>query len=253
MLMNPVVSSLNYSSTLERLSIKSDMQRQKIHPAKQRRQQQTFGTTFWKKLLKQELLFMSLFASACRRPSRSLQTQHATPLSKGRDWTRQWKPNYPIWFSVGVSIPNSQKLIEWVYREVEGYSRPEKHCEPIQHNSDLYSFHTTVGYKFYSSSHRLKTRRHWNTSGDIKQENVLFAKHYTWSLPLSKATVTASPTQVKDHCPPSFIPKIPHDMRLKSSFFWFQTTAGMLGSCMFVWIFIIGSILYIGLCSRALY
>ena len=50
---------------------------------------------------------------------------------------------------------NSQKLIERVYRKVEGYSRPEKHHEPIQHNSDLYNFHFTVGYKFYSSSHRL--------------------------------------------------------------------------------------------------
>ena len=52
-------------------------------------------------------------------------------------------------------MSNSQKLIEWMYREVEGYSRPEKHCGPIQHNWDLYNFHTTSGYKFYSSSHRL--------------------------------------------------------------------------------------------------
>ena len=37
-------------------------------------------------------------------------------------------------FSVGVSISNSQKLIEWLYREVEGYSRPEKHYESIQRN-----------------------------------------------------------------------------------------------------------------------
>ena len=37
-------------------------------------------------------------------------------------------------FLVGVSIANSQKLIEWVCREVEGYSRPEKHGEPNQHN-----------------------------------------------------------------------------------------------------------------------
>ena len=33
-----------------------------------------------------------------------------------------------------VLISNSQNLIEWVDREVEGYSRPEKHYEPIQHN-----------------------------------------------------------------------------------------------------------------------
>ena len=45
-------------------------------------------------------------------------------------------------------MSNSQKLIELVYREV-GYNRPEKHCELIQHNSDLFSFHTTVVYKFY--------------------------------------------------------------------------------------------------------
>ena len=37
-------------------------------------------------------------------------------------------------FLVGVSISNSQKLIEWIYREVGGYSRPEKHYEPILHN-----------------------------------------------------------------------------------------------------------------------
>lgn len=35
------------------------------------------------------------------------------------------------------------------------YSRPEKHEEPIQHNLDLHNFHTTVGYKFSSSSHKL--------------------------------------------------------------------------------------------------
>ena len=49
----------------------------------------------------------------------------------------------------------TQKLIEWIDKRVEGYSRPEKHHEPIQHNEDLYNFHTTAGYKFYSSSHRL--------------------------------------------------------------------------------------------------
>ena len=37
-------------------------------------------------------------------------------------------------FLVGVSISNSQKLIEWIDRKVEGYGRPEKHYEPIQHN-----------------------------------------------------------------------------------------------------------------------
>ena len=42
-------------------------------------------------------------------------------------------------------------------QKVEGYSRPEKHYEPVKHNEDLYSFHTTVGYKFCLSSHRLKT------------------------------------------------------------------------------------------------
>ena len=35
-------------------------------------------------------------------------------------------------FSVGVSIPNSQKLIEWIYSDIKGHSRPEKHCEPIK-------------------------------------------------------------------------------------------------------------------------
>ena len=54
-----------------------------------------------------------------------------------------------------VSIANSQKLIEWIDRKVEGYSRPEKHSKLIQHNQDLYNLHTTSGYKFYSSSHGL--------------------------------------------------------------------------------------------------
>jgi len=31
-------------------------------------------------------------------------------------------------------MSNSQKLVEWTDRKVEGYSRPEKHYEPIQHN-----------------------------------------------------------------------------------------------------------------------
>ena len=43
---------------------------------------------------------------------------------------------------VGLSISNSQKLIERIYRKVEGYSRPEKHHELVQY--DLYNFHTTV-------------------------------------------------------------------------------------------------------------
>ena len=58
-------------------------------------------------------------------------------------------------FLAGVSISSSQKLIEWIDRKVKGYSRSEKHYEPIQQNYDLYNFHTTAGYKFYSSSHRL--------------------------------------------------------------------------------------------------
>ena len=32
-------------------------------------------------------------------------------------------------FLVGVLISNLQKLIKWIYREVEGYSRSEKHYE----------------------------------------------------------------------------------------------------------------------------
>ena len=32
-------------------------------------------------------------------------------------------------FLVGVSILNFQKLIGWIDRKVEGYSRPEKHHE----------------------------------------------------------------------------------------------------------------------------
>ena len=31
-------------------------------------------------------------------------------------------------------MSNPQKLIEWIYREVEGYGRLEKHHEPIQHH-----------------------------------------------------------------------------------------------------------------------
>ena len=38
-------------------------------------------------------------------------------------------------FLVGVSISNSQKLTEWIYRKVEGYVKPENKCyELIQHN-----------------------------------------------------------------------------------------------------------------------
>ena len=37
-------------------------------------------------------------------------------------------------FLVGISISNPQKLIEWIASKVEGYDRPEKHCEPIQSN-----------------------------------------------------------------------------------------------------------------------
>ena len=40
-------------------------------------------------------------------------------------------------------------------RDVEEYSRPEKHYGPIRHNWNLYNYHTAVGYKFYSSYHRL--------------------------------------------------------------------------------------------------
>ena len=31
-------------------------------------------------------------------------------------------------------MSNSQKLIEWIYREVEAYSRLEKHYGPVPHN-----------------------------------------------------------------------------------------------------------------------
>ena len=37
--------------------------------------------------------------------------------------------------------------MEWIYREVEGYSRPEKHCEPIQHNFMLI-LHTILWKQF---------------------------------------------------------------------------------------------------------
>lgn len=43
-------------------------------------------------------------------------------------------------------MSDSQKLIEWICREVEGYSGLEKHCEPVPHNWDFIQ---------YSSSHRL--------------------------------------------------------------------------------------------------
>ena len=37
-------------------------------------------------------------------------------------------------FLVVILISSSQKLIEWIERKVEGYSRPGKHYELIQHN-----------------------------------------------------------------------------------------------------------------------
>ena len=36
-------------------------------------------------------------------------------------------------FSLSFNVKHSD-LIEWLYREAEGYGRPEKHDEPIQHN-----------------------------------------------------------------------------------------------------------------------
>ena len=38
-------------------------------------------------------------------------------------------------FLVGVSMTNSQKLIESIYSKAEGCSRRGKHHEPIQSNS----------------------------------------------------------------------------------------------------------------------
>ena len=60
-----------------------------------------------------------------------------------------------IKFLVGVPITNSQKLVQWIDKKLEGYSRPEKHYAPSQHKYDLHHFHTRAGYKFYSSSCRL--------------------------------------------------------------------------------------------------
>ena len=37
-------------------------------------------------------------------------------------------------FLFGVPASNSQKLMEWIGKNVEEYSRPEKHYEPIQNN-----------------------------------------------------------------------------------------------------------------------
>ena len=54
-----------------------------------------------------------------------------------------------------VGFNSKFSKIEWIDRKVEGYSRPEKHYKPIQHNQDLYNLHTTAGYKFYLSSHGL--------------------------------------------------------------------------------------------------
>ena len=66
-------------------------------------------------------------------------------------------------------MSSSQKLIKWIHRKVEGYSRPEKHYEPIQHN---YKFHTTVGYKSYSSSIDYKL-------GDTGQGHKTRCKNFT--------------------------------------------------------------------------
>ena len=56
-------------------------------------------------------------------------------------------------------------------QKVDGYSRPEKHHEPIQHNYNLYNFHTTMGYKFYSSSHKLGDTETY--VGTYKVENFM--------------------------------------------------------------------------------
>ena len=39
-----------------------------------------------------------------------------------------------LWFLIGILVSCSQKLIERIYRKVEGYSRPEKYREPTEHN-----------------------------------------------------------------------------------------------------------------------
>ena len=72
-------------------------------------------------------------------------------------------------FLVGISISNSQKLIEWIYRKVEEYRKPEKLCEPTQHNEDLYNLHTRVAYKFYSISHIVSTKGPWNIFRNMEQ------------------------------------------------------------------------------------
>ena len=36
-------------------------------------------------------------------------------------------------FLVEISISDSQKLMEWIYRKIEEYSRPETHHEPTEH------------------------------------------------------------------------------------------------------------------------
>ena len=66
-----------------------------------------------------------------------LQSMGSQRVRRGSDWTTTTTMYYNYFLSrlrflIGVSISNSQKLIEWIYRKVEGYSRPEKHQEPIQ-------------------------------------------------------------------------------------------------------------------------
>ena len=50
-------------------------------------------------------------------------------------WQSSVSPfNIKLRFLVGISISNSQKLLEWIDRKIEAYGIPEKYYGPIQHN-----------------------------------------------------------------------------------------------------------------------
>ena len=71
-------------------------------------------------------------------------------------------------FVVGVSISNSQKLIEWICKEIERYSRPEKHYEQFSiikiytiftQQKDINSIQVPIDYKLRDTGNISRDRK----------------------------------------------------------------------------------------------
>ena len=72
---------------------------------------------------------------------------------------------------------NQTQLRDWAHST---YTEKQKDIVGLKSTLNQFSiikiytvFHTAVGYKFYSSSHRLLTRWYWNVSRDIRFKNFM--------------------------------------------------------------------------------